>query len=59
MTRLRIVFALAGFLAALLSVALDDNRIAWVAIALLVVSLTLRLILRKRGDQDDGSDDPL
>ena len=48
MTRLRIAFALAGFLAALLSVARDDNRLAWLAIALLAVSLILRLILRKR-----------
>jgi hypothetical protein len=60
MTRLRIVFALTGFLVALLSVALDDKRVAWVAIALLVVSLILRLIVRKRGGgSPDDSDAPL
>jgi hypothetical protein len=48
MSRFRIGFALAGFVAALLSVALNDDRIAWLAIALLAVSLILRLILRKR-----------
>lgn len=48
MTRLRIGLALAGFLAALLSVALNDDRIAWLAIALLAASLVLRLLLRKR-----------
>jgi hypothetical protein len=48
MSRFRIVFALAGLVAAVLSVALDDDRIAWMAIALLAVSLILRLILRKR-----------
>jgi hypothetical protein len=54
----RIGFALAGFLAALLSVALNDDRIAWLAIALLAVSLILRIILRKRErhpPQGDGS----
>ena len=57
MTHLRIVFALAGFLVALLSVALDDKRVGWVAIALLVLSLILRLIRRQRGGgSPDGSD---
>jgi hypothetical protein len=48
MSRFRIGFAFAGFLAALLSVALNDDRIAWLAIALLIGSLILRMILRKR-----------
>jgi preprotein translocase subunit SecG len=46
--RLRIGFALAGFIAALISVALDDRRVAWLAITLLILSLILRLIIRKR-----------
>jgi uncharacterized membrane protein YfcA len=57
-SRLRIAFALAGFLAALLSVALNEDRIAWLAISLLLVSLILRMILRKRErhpPQNDGS----
>jgi Flp pilus assembly protein TadB len=48
MSQLRIAAALAGLVAAVLSVALDDKRLAWAAIALLAVSLIIRLILRKR-----------
>jgi uncharacterized membrane protein YfcA len=59
MSQLRIVSALAGFVAALLSVALDDNRLAWVAIALLALSLILRLILRKRANRPPNTDSPL
>ncbi|HMH56877.1 MAG TPA: hypothetical protein VK535_11505 [Gemmatimonadales bacterium] len=59
MSRLRIVAALAGFVAALLSVALDDTRLAWMAIALLTVSLILRLILRKREDRQRETNRPV
>jgi hypothetical protein len=48
MNRLRVGFALAGFVLALLSVTLNDRRLAWAAIALLLCSLLLRLILRKQ-----------
>jgi hypothetical protein len=48
--RLRIGFALCGFVLALLSVALNDARLGWAAIALLLCSTILRLILRKRDD---------
>lgn len=48
MNRLRIVFALLGFVLALLSVALDDVRLGWAAIAVLLLSAIARLILRKR-----------
>ena len=48
MNQLRLGFALAGFALALLSVALDDRRLAWGAIGLLAASLIVRLILRKR-----------
>ena len=58
MSQLRIAAALAGFVAALLSVALDDKRLAWMAIALLTVSLILRLILRKRENRPPNSDRP-
>jgi hypothetical protein len=44
----RLVLALAGFVAAVLSIALEDRRLAWGAIALLIASLILRLLLRKR-----------
>jgi uncharacterized membrane protein YfcA len=59
MSQLRIAAALAGFVAALLSVALDDKRLAWAAIALLVVSLIIRLILRKRETRPPGTDRPV
>jgi uncharacterized membrane protein YfcA len=59
MSRLRIAAALAGFVAALLSVALDDTRLAWMAIALLTVSLILRLILRKREDRQRETKRPV
>jgi uncharacterized membrane protein YfcA len=54
-SRLRIAFALGGFAAALLSVALNEDRIAWLAIALLLVSLILRMILRKRESRTSGN----
>jgi hypothetical protein len=59
MSRFRIGFALAGFLAALLSVALNDDRIAWLAIALLALSLILRLLLRKRENRPPDAGGPL
>ena len=58
MSQLRIASVVAGFAAALLSVALDDQRLAWMAIALLAVSLIVRLILRKRENRPPNSDRP-
>jgi uncharacterized membrane protein YfcA len=58
-SQLRIAAALAGFVAALLSVVLDDKRLAWMAIALLTVSLILRLILRKRENRQSETDRPV
>jgi uncharacterized membrane protein YfcA len=55
-SRVRIVAALAGFLLALLGVALDDKRLAWAAIGVLALSLTLRLILRKRANHPSDND---
>jgi uncharacterized membrane protein YfcA len=59
MSQLRIAAAFAGFVAALLSVVLDDKRLAWMAIALLTVSLILRLVLRKRESQQRETDGPV
>ena len=57
MNRLRLGLALSGFLLAFLSVVLDDVRLGWAAITVLLISLLARLILRQRntrmGDQDD------
>ncbi len=47
LTLLRIVLALAGFAVALLAVALEDRRLGWAAIALLIASLIVRLIQRR------------
>jgi uncharacterized membrane protein YfcA len=59
MSQLRIAFVLAGFVVALLSVALDDHRLAWTAIALLAISLAIRLILRKGENRRRETDRPL
>ena len=48
MSHLRMGLALCGFVLALLSVATNDVRLAWGAIAVLLGSLILRLILSKR-----------
>ena len=51
----RLGLAIAGFLAALLSIALDDRQIGWGAIALLTASLILRILSRKHRDRGDGA----
>ena len=59
MNRLRFGFAIAGFVLALLSVALDDHRLAWAAIASLAASLLIRLVRRKRENRRSQGDDDL
>ena len=44
---LRIGLALAGFAVAVLSVALENHRLGWAAIALLLCSLIVRLLERR------------
>jgi Flp pilus assembly protein TadB len=56
MNRARFGLVVAGFVLALLSVALDDHRLAWGAIALLTASLIIRLVLRKREKPKSGGD---
>jgi hypothetical protein len=48
LTPLRIGLALAGFVAAVLAIALEDHRLGWAAIALLTGSVIVRLIQRRR-----------
>ena len=48
MNHLRLGLALCGFVLAVLGMALGDERVVWGAIAVLLGSLLLRLILRKR-----------
>ncbi len=50
MKYLRLGLALTGFVLALLGVALGDQRLVWAAIAVLLVSLILRLVLRNRAN---------
>jgi hypothetical protein len=58
----RVGFALAGFVLAVISIALNDVRLGWAAIAVLLISVFARLTLRKRTgatsrktDSDDSS----
>jgi hypothetical protein len=53
----RVGFAVAGFVLALMSIALNDSRLGWAAIAVLLVSLLARLTLRKRMDSTSAEDD--
>jgi len=50
----RVGLAVAGFIVALLSIALDNRRVAWGAIALLTASLILRLLTRPPGGENGG-----
>ena len=50
----RLALAVAGFLAALASIILDNRQIGWGAIALLAGSLILRILLGKRADRNRG-----
>jgi hypothetical protein len=46
-TAFRIGLALAGFAVAVLSVALENHRLGWAAIALLLGSLIVRVLQRR------------
>jgi hypothetical protein len=51
-TRLRIGLALAGFLAALLAVSRQDERIGWAGIALLSGSLLVKVVQKRYSQKD-------
>lgn len=55
MNRLRFGFAACGFVLALAGVMLNDARLVWAAIAVLVASFIVRFVLRKRGDSGAGT----
>ena len=57
MTYFRLGLAFGGFAAALLAIALEDERLGWGAIALLASSLLVRVIER-RGRSEGGSPPP-
>jgi hypothetical protein len=52
--QLKLGLALAGLLLAMVSVAWEDRRLGWGAIALLAGSLIVRLLIRKR---ENGTSD--
>jgi hypothetical protein len=52
--QVRLGLALAGFVVALLAIALEDQRLTWGAIALLTAAVILRLLDRKRGGNNSG-----
>jgi hypothetical protein len=54
---LRVGFAVAGFVLALISIALDHHRLGWAAIALLLVSVLARLTIRTRTDTSSNQAD--
>ena len=51
---LRLVLALVGFGLAVLSVAFDSHTFGWVAIAVLSISLLLRLISQRQRREDEA-----
>ena len=57
MNRLRLALALAGFGLAALGVAFNDPRLVWGAIAVLLISLILRLALRNGGGRENDTGD--
>lgn len=52
MNHVRVAFAGLGFVLAILSIALNDRWLGWAAIAALLVSVLVRLLLRKREDRN-------
>ena len=54
--RVRRGLALLGFALALVAVATEEHRIGWAAIAVLVVSLIIRLVGRRTEPDDDAPD---
>lgn len=56
MKHLRLSFAIAGLVLAVLCVALNSRTLGWCAIVFLTISLILRLILRRRESVKTGVD---
>lgn len=48
MRRIKLYFALLGFILTVVGLYLDDRRIIWAAIAVLIAAFVLRLIERRR-----------
>jgi hypothetical protein len=58
-TRLRVGLAVGGFVLALLGVVLNDATVVWAAIAVLAASAIIRLLGRKRVNQNSDGDGPV
>jgi hypothetical protein len=59
MIHLKLALGIAGLLLAVASVALDDQRLAWAAIAVLTGSLIVRLLLQKRDRNSSDDERPM
>lgn len=53
LNRVRLALSLSGMVVAVLAIMLEDQRVVWGAIALLAVSLGLRIVAG-RGGRDGG-----
>lgn len=56
LARLKLVFSVLGLLLAVVAIAIDDPRVTWVAIAMLVASVAMRLVIRGRERREARSD---
>jgi Flp pilus assembly protein TadB len=52
--RIRLALSLAGMVLAVVAIMLNDRRVVWGAIALLVASLLLRVVARRRGRREES-----
>ena len=59
MNRLRFAFAALGFALAFASIALNDSWLGWAAIGVLLLSLAVRLIMRRQDNGDSAPDQEL
>ncbi len=49
LNRVRLALSLGGMVLAVIAIMLEDRRVVWGAIALIAVSLLLRIVGRRRG----------
>ena len=54
--RLRMVFAAIGLVLALVAIAVDDQRITWVAIAMLAAAVALRFVGRGSAKREENGE---
>ena len=59
MMRFRWGVIVVGVILALVAIRLDDRRVAWVALAVLLLALLLRFATRRPGASPDGPEQPM